>query len=84
MAYKLQDSAPELMNLASESQETLQMYGIKDPKEANFARNCLLARRLVERGVRFVQPSTKHGTSTAISKMMSREMPKPPIKLAQR
>lgn len=55
MAYQLQESAPELMNLGSESAETLQMYGIKDPKEANFARNCLLARRLVERGVRFVQ-----------------------------
>ncbi len=38
-----------------ESAETLAMYGIKNPKEANFARNCLLARRLIERGVRFVQ-----------------------------
>lgn len=55
MAYRLQSSAPELMELNDESPETLAMYGIKDPKEANFARNCLLARRLVERGVRFVQ-----------------------------
>ena len=55
MAYRLQSSAPELMELNDESAETLAMYGIKDPKEANFARNCLLARRLVERGVRFVQ-----------------------------
>jgi hypothetical protein len=55
MAYKLQASAPELMNLADESRETLDRYGIKDPGEASFARNCLLARRLLERGVRFVQ-----------------------------
>jgi hypothetical protein len=55
MAYQLQTSAPELMDLTSESPETLEMYGIKDPKEASYARNCLLARRLAERGVRFVQ-----------------------------
>lgn len=55
MAYRLQTSAPELMNLGSESKETLELYGIKDPKESSYARNCLLARRLIERGVRFVQ-----------------------------
>jgi len=55
MAYRLQTSAPELMNLASEPKEILERYGIKDPNEASYARNCLLARRLIERGVRFVQ-----------------------------
>ena len=55
MAYKLQQSAPELMNLADESKETLARYGITDPNQAGYARNCLLARRLLERGVRFVQ-----------------------------
>jgi hypothetical protein len=55
MAYRLQTSAPELMDLRGESPETLQKYGIKDPNESSFARNCLLARRLAERGVRFVQ-----------------------------
>lgn len=55
MAYRMQSSAPELMDTNQESQETLDLYGIKDPKETSFARNCLLARRLVERGVRFVQ-----------------------------
>ena len=55
MAYRLQSSAPELMDFSSESKATLDMYGIKDPKEAGYARNCLLARRLIERGVRFVQ-----------------------------
>lgn len=55
MAYQMQTSAPELMDTSGESQATLDLYGIKDPKETSFARNCLLARRLVERGVRFVQ-----------------------------
>lgn len=55
MAYKLQTSAPELMDLSNEPAEVLAMYGIKDVKESSYARNCLLARRLAERGVRFVQ-----------------------------
>ena len=55
MAYRMQTSAPELMDTSGESAATLDMYGIKDPGESSFARNCLLARRLVERGVRFIQ-----------------------------
>lgn len=55
MAYRMQSSAPELMDTARETPETLKLYGIQNPKEASFARNCLLARRLVERGVRFIQ-----------------------------
>lgn len=55
MAHRLQTSAPELMDLASEPEHVLQMYGIKDPNEVSYARNCLLARRLIERDVRFVQ-----------------------------
>jgi hypothetical protein len=69
MAYRLQASVPELMDLGSEPQHILEMYGIKDPKEANYARNCLLARRLIERGVRFVQlfheAWDQHGNLTA-------------------
>jgi hypothetical protein len=69
LAYRLQTSAPELMDLSGESKETLDRYGIKDPKEASFARNCLLARRLAERGVRFVQlfheAWDQHGNLTA-------------------
>ncbi len=53
MAARLQTSAPELTNLSSESQATLDLYGC-DPNQASFARACLLARRMVERGVRFV------------------------------
>jgi len=55
MAYRLQTSAPELMDLSQEPPEVLEMYGIKDVRESTFARNCLLARRLAERGVRFTQ-----------------------------
>jgi hypothetical protein len=55
MAFRMQTSAPELMDTSGETRATLDLYGIKDPKETSFARNCLLARRLVERGVRFVQ-----------------------------
>ena len=69
MAFRLQTSAPELMDLSGESKETLEMYGVKDPKESSYARNCLLARRLAERGVRFVQLFhevwDQHGNLTA-------------------
>ena len=54
MAYRMQSSAPELIDLAGESKKTLDLYGAQ-PGKATFANNCLLARRLVERGVRFVQ-----------------------------
>ena len=55
MAFRMQSSAPDLVDLRHESAETLALYGIADPGESTFARNCLLARRLVERGVRYVQ-----------------------------
>ena len=53
LAYRMQSSAPELMDLSGETPETIAMYGA-EPGKASFANNCLLARRLVERGVRFV------------------------------
>lgn len=53
MASRLQTSVPELMDLRSESRATLDLYGC-DPDQASFARACLLARRMVERGVRFI------------------------------
>ncbi len=53
MAFRLQTSAPELMDLKSEKKETLELYGC-DPAKPSFARACLLARRMVERGVRFI------------------------------
>ena len=54
MAYRMQTSAPELMDLAKEDQKTLDLYGAVKGKPS-FAANCLLARRLVQRGVRFIQ-----------------------------
>jgi len=72
LAYKLQSSAPDLMNLASESPQTLARYGLTDPNQPGYARNCLLARRLLERGVRFVQlfheAWDQHGNLTAAVK----------------
>jgi len=58
LAYRMQASAPEAVDLSQESEETLKSYGIDDsehPKASDFGRQCLLARRMVERGVRFVQ-----------------------------
>ncbi len=54
MAFRMQTSVPELMDISSESKQVHQMYGTS-PGNVSFANNCLLARRLVERGVRFVQ-----------------------------
>jgi hypothetical protein len=54
MAYRMQTSAPELIDIAKEDKRTLDLYGAT-PGKPSFANNCLLARRLVERGVRFIQ-----------------------------
>jgi hypothetical protein len=54
MAFRMQSSAPELMDLSKEPKHILEMYGA-EPGKPSFANNCLLARRLVERGVRFVE-----------------------------
>jgi hypothetical protein len=54
MAFRMQASAPELIDISQEPQHVLDMYGC-EPGKPSFAKNCLLARRLVERGVRFVQ-----------------------------
>jgi len=55
LAAKLQVSAPELMDLSKESPATLRLYGMDDKITEDFGRNCLIARRMLERGVRFVQ-----------------------------
>ena len=55
LAWKMQEHAPEAVDLAGETAETKALYGLDDPRTADFGRRCLLARRLVERGVRFVQ-----------------------------
>lgn len=55
MAFRMQASVPELTQIEAESAQTLDMYGPEVHKNGSFARNCLLARRMIERGVRFVQ-----------------------------
>ena len=55
LAAKLQLSAPEALDLSQETQATLDAYGLEDESTRSFGRHCLVARRLVERGVRFVQ-----------------------------
>ncbi|QIF02500.1 DUF1501 domain-containing protein [Roseimicrobium sp. ORNL1] len=55
MAFKMQSSVPELTDMKSEPQQILDMYGVKQPGDGTFASNCLLARRMAERGVRMIQ-----------------------------
>ena len=55
LAFRMQQSAPEAVDLASETTATRKLYGLDGPMTEVFGRNCLIARRLVERGVRFVQ-----------------------------
>jgi hypothetical protein len=55
LAFRMQAEAPEAVDLGRETPATRALYGLDDPAAATFGRNCLLARRLVERGVRFVQ-----------------------------
>jgi hypothetical protein len=55
LAYRMQIAAPEALDVDRESAETHRLYGLDDKRCAHFARQCLVARRLVERGVRFVQ-----------------------------
>ncbi len=55
MAYRMQTSVPDVMDLSKESQATLDMYGPDAKKPGTFAANCLQARRLAERGVKFIQ-----------------------------
>lgn len=62
LAFRMQVHAPEAIDLTQETEETKQLYGMDDKETEAFGRNCLLARRLVERGVRFVQ--LYHGTGS--------------------
>jgi hypothetical protein len=57
LAFRMQSEAPELQDLEKESEATRKLYGIGDPMTDDFGRQCLMARRLSEKGVRFVQVS---------------------------
>lgn len=54
LAYKMQQEAPQVFDLGRETQETLSLYGVGDEPTDDYGRRCLLARRLVEHGVRFI------------------------------
>ncbi|MAT68902.1 MAG: hypothetical protein CMJ58_05205 [Planctomycetaceae bacterium] len=55
LGFRMQQHAPEAVDISDETEETLNLYGVNQPETEAFGRRCLLARRLVERGVRFVQ-----------------------------
>jgi hypothetical protein len=80
MAFRMQASVPELMDLSGESAETLEMYGTHG-SDGSYAANCLLARRLAERGVRFIQLYHRdwdhHGNLKNDIKLKAQEVDKP-------
>ncbi|HAY80126.1 MAG TPA: sulfatase, partial [Planctomycetaceae bacterium] len=55
MAFRMQASVPELVDFSTETQSTIERYGPDALNKGTYANNCLIARRLLERGVRFVQ-----------------------------
>ncbi len=55
LAFRMQSEAPEAVDISQESEATQKLYGLDDPATEKFGRRCLMARRLIERGVRFVQ-----------------------------
>jgi hypothetical protein len=80
MAFRMQSSVPDLTDMKSEPQRILDLYGVKEPGDGSFASNCLLARRLAERGVRFIQlyhRAWDHHDS------IEREMPKAALSVDQ-
>ncbi len=60
LAFRMQSTMPEILNLSDETKETLELYGVGSDPTDNFARQCLLARKFAERGVRYIQVSTDY------------------------
>ncbi|MBL9193774.1 MAG: DUF1501 domain-containing protein [Opitutaceae bacterium] len=87
MAYRMQRSVPDLMDLSGESAATLESYGPDVSEPGSFARNCLLARRLAERGVRFIQLYHRdwdhHGTLNEKLPDMARDVDQPSAALVK-
>jgi hypothetical protein len=93
LAFRMQSAVPEAVDLTRETQATKKLYGIDDPLSARFGTYCLLARRLVERGVRFVQVFTgssgfddwdaAHADNDATHKAMARRVDRPMAGLLQ-
>jgi hypothetical protein len=87
LAFRMQIDAPEVMNLSRESDATHQLYGIDQPETEQFGRECLLARRLSEAGVRFVQASHRywdqHSDLRAKHATLARQVDRPIAALLQ-
>jgi hypothetical protein len=79
LASRMQTAAPELMDISKEPKEVLEMYGA-EPGKGSFANACLLARRMAEKGVRFIEIFHEAGISTAISRKTSCRIARTPIK----
>jgi hypothetical protein len=82
LAFRMQSTAPELQDISGETAETLKLYGLDDPVTKNFGRQCLMARRFAERGVRFVQVThsykwDQHGNLKADHARNAREVDRP-------
>jgi len=82
MAFRMQMAAPEVQDISTESDATRKLYGLDDPATANYGRQCLLARRFAESGVRFVQCThsykwDQHGNLKADHTKNAREVDKP-------
>lgn len=87
LAFRMQSAVPEAVDLSRESQATRELYGLDDKMSARFGADCLMARRLVERGVRFVQIFTgsaggddwdgAHAENDKVHREMARRIDKP-------
>ena len=81
LAFRMQTEAPEILDLAGETAATKRLYGLEDPSTASFARQCLLARRFSERGVRFVQVThgywDQHDNRNRVHRRLAAEVDRP-------
>jgi hypothetical protein len=89
VAARMQTAVPELMDLSQESEATRRMYGLDNPATAEYAARCIVARRLIERGVRFVQlflsgqPWDTHSKNAATLKTLCGRIDQPSAALVQ-
>ena len=87
MAFRMQTSVPQLMDVADETEETLEMYGANVRKPGTFAHNCLLARRMVENGVRTIQLFHRgwdqHGSLPRLFKLQCEDIDQPAAALVK-
>ena len=93
LAFRMQSAVPDALDVEKESAATRELYGVDDPISGTYARSCLRARRLVERGVRFVQIFTgsagsddwdnAHADNDGVHASMARRIDKPTAALLQ-